>query len=210
MMVTFIATLIHIFSIGYMSDELQETVEDHPVHTAARSLPPPRAVRPVLHVPVAVLLLDAQPWCWPTTCSRCSINAGNWSAFARICWSASISSGKARPTRPTRRSSRTASAATPGSSSGCSSSGRPSALSTSKTSSAWSASPTLPRRAGAGWCWAVQFLRGRSRPTAERRSDSIWARSRTGRSAPARWPCCSRASSTAAASRASGRTTSKP
>lgn len=33
-MVTFIATLIHIFSIGYMAEELQETVEDHHVHTA--------------------------------------------------------------------------------------------------------------------------------------------------------------------------------
>ncbi len=33
-MVTFIATLIHLFSIGYMSDELQKTVEDHEVHTA--------------------------------------------------------------------------------------------------------------------------------------------------------------------------------
>ena len=32
-MVTFIATLIHLFSIGYMSDELQQTVEDHQVHT---------------------------------------------------------------------------------------------------------------------------------------------------------------------------------
>jgi len=34
LMVTFIATLIHIFSIGYMSEELQDTVEDHQVHTA--------------------------------------------------------------------------------------------------------------------------------------------------------------------------------
>lgn len=33
LMVTFVATLIHIFSIGYMSEELQETVEDHQVHT---------------------------------------------------------------------------------------------------------------------------------------------------------------------------------
>jgi NADH-quinone oxidoreductase subunit L len=33
-MVTFIATLIHLFSIGYMSDELKPTVEDHEVHTA--------------------------------------------------------------------------------------------------------------------------------------------------------------------------------
>jgi NADH-quinone oxidoreductase subunit L len=33
-MVTFIATLIHLFSIGYMADELQATVEDHEVHTA--------------------------------------------------------------------------------------------------------------------------------------------------------------------------------
>ena len=33
MMVTLVATLIHLFSIGYMSDELQETVEDHEVHT---------------------------------------------------------------------------------------------------------------------------------------------------------------------------------
>src|SRR5262249_12993664 len=33
LMVTFIATLIHIFSIGYMSDELQQTVEDHQVHS---------------------------------------------------------------------------------------------------------------------------------------------------------------------------------
>jgi NADH-quinone oxidoreductase subunit L len=31
-MVTFIATLIHLFSIGYMADELPETVEDHQVH----------------------------------------------------------------------------------------------------------------------------------------------------------------------------------
>jgi NADH-quinone oxidoreductase subunit L len=31
-MVTFIATLIHLFSIGYMSEEEQETVEDHHVH----------------------------------------------------------------------------------------------------------------------------------------------------------------------------------
>jgi NADH-quinone oxidoreductase subunit L len=33
-MVTFIASLIHLFSIGYMSDELQPEVEDHQVHTA--------------------------------------------------------------------------------------------------------------------------------------------------------------------------------
>jgi NADH-quinone oxidoreductase subunit L len=35
-MVTFIATLIHIFSIGYMSDELQEQVEDHQAHVTRR------------------------------------------------------------------------------------------------------------------------------------------------------------------------------
>jgi NADH-quinone oxidoreductase subunit L len=34
LMVTFVATLIHIFSIGYMSEELQPTVEDHQVHVA--------------------------------------------------------------------------------------------------------------------------------------------------------------------------------
>jgi NADH-quinone oxidoreductase subunit L len=34
LMVTFIATLIHLFSIGYMADELQPEVEDHQVHTA--------------------------------------------------------------------------------------------------------------------------------------------------------------------------------
>jgi NADH-quinone oxidoreductase subunit L len=33
-MVTFIATLIHIFSMGYMADELQPIVADHQVHTA--------------------------------------------------------------------------------------------------------------------------------------------------------------------------------
>jgi NADH-quinone oxidoreductase subunit L len=33
-MVTFIATLIHLFSIGYMADELQPEVADHQVHTA--------------------------------------------------------------------------------------------------------------------------------------------------------------------------------
>jgi NADH-quinone oxidoreductase subunit L len=33
-MVTFVATLIHVFSIGYMSEELQPEVEDHQVHTA--------------------------------------------------------------------------------------------------------------------------------------------------------------------------------
>ena len=32
LMVTFIAAFIHVFSIGYMGDELQETVEDHQVH----------------------------------------------------------------------------------------------------------------------------------------------------------------------------------
>jgi NADH-quinone oxidoreductase subunit L len=32
-MVTFIATLIHLFSIGYMSEENQRVVEDHEVHT---------------------------------------------------------------------------------------------------------------------------------------------------------------------------------
>jgi NADH-quinone oxidoreductase subunit L len=32
LMVTFIATLIHLYSIGYMSDETQESVEDHQVH----------------------------------------------------------------------------------------------------------------------------------------------------------------------------------
>jgi len=34
LMVTFVATLIHIFSIGYMKEEMQATVEDHHVHTA--------------------------------------------------------------------------------------------------------------------------------------------------------------------------------
>lgn len=33
LMVTFIATLIHLFSIGYMSDELAAVAEDHHVHT---------------------------------------------------------------------------------------------------------------------------------------------------------------------------------
>ncbi|HZY87675.1 MAG TPA: proton-conducting transporter membrane subunit, partial [Gemmataceae bacterium] len=33
-MVTFIATLIHLFSMGYMADELKPEVEDHEVHTA--------------------------------------------------------------------------------------------------------------------------------------------------------------------------------
>src|SRR5262245_2323893 len=33
LMVTFVATLIHLFSIGYMSEELQTTVADHQVHT---------------------------------------------------------------------------------------------------------------------------------------------------------------------------------
>ena len=32
-MVTFIASLIHLFSIGYMSEELHPIVEDHEVHT---------------------------------------------------------------------------------------------------------------------------------------------------------------------------------
>jgi NADH-quinone oxidoreductase subunit L len=33
-MVSFVATLIHLFSIGYMADELKPSVEDHEVHTA--------------------------------------------------------------------------------------------------------------------------------------------------------------------------------
>src|SRR5207248_4846173 len=38
LMVTFIATLIHIYSIGYMGDELKSIVEDHEVHTAGGHL----------------------------------------------------------------------------------------------------------------------------------------------------------------------------
>lgn len=34
LMVTFIATLIHLFSIGYMGEEVKRVVEDHEVHTA--------------------------------------------------------------------------------------------------------------------------------------------------------------------------------
>src|SRR5207302_6724279 len=33
-MVTFVGSLIHLFSMGYMDDELKTTVEDHEVHTA--------------------------------------------------------------------------------------------------------------------------------------------------------------------------------
>src|SRR5258708_27593485 len=33
-MVTLIASLIHLFAIGYMSDELTEDYEDHQVHTS--------------------------------------------------------------------------------------------------------------------------------------------------------------------------------
>jgi NADH-quinone oxidoreductase subunit L len=33
LMITLVATLIHVFSIGYMSEELQPVVEDHQVHT---------------------------------------------------------------------------------------------------------------------------------------------------------------------------------
>jgi NADH-quinone oxidoreductase subunit L len=38
LMVSFIATLIHIFSIGYMSDELAQKVEDHQVHVGHHHL----------------------------------------------------------------------------------------------------------------------------------------------------------------------------
>jgi NADH-quinone oxidoreductase subunit L len=38
LMVSFIATLIHVFSIGYMGEEDQEMVEDHEVHTAGGHL----------------------------------------------------------------------------------------------------------------------------------------------------------------------------
>jgi NADH-quinone oxidoreductase subunit L len=38
LMVTFIATLIHLFSIGYMGEEDHEMVEDHEVHTAGGHL----------------------------------------------------------------------------------------------------------------------------------------------------------------------------
>ncbi len=37
-MVTLVASLIHLFSIGYMGEELRETVTDHEVHTAAGHL----------------------------------------------------------------------------------------------------------------------------------------------------------------------------
>jgi proton-translocating NADH-quinone oxidoreductase chain L len=35
-MVSFVATLIHIFSLGYMAEELQEVVEDHQAHVARK------------------------------------------------------------------------------------------------------------------------------------------------------------------------------
>jgi NADH-quinone oxidoreductase subunit L len=38
LMVTLVSTLIHLFSIGYMSEELEPTVEDHEVHTASGHL----------------------------------------------------------------------------------------------------------------------------------------------------------------------------
>ena len=38
LMVTLIATLIHIFSIGYMGDELEPIVEDHQVHTVKEAI----------------------------------------------------------------------------------------------------------------------------------------------------------------------------
>src|SRR5438132_8678127 len=38
LMVTFIGSLIHLFSIGYMSNELEPIVEDHQVHTEAGHL----------------------------------------------------------------------------------------------------------------------------------------------------------------------------
>ena len=60
-MVTFIATLIHLFSMGYMAEELERDGRGPSRPHRTRPPAPPRPLRPVLHVPVAVLLLDAQP-----------------------------------------------------------------------------------------------------------------------------------------------------
>ena len=120
-MVTFIATLIHIFAIGYMNDETEETVEDHHAvvheetadahghhgdhaHFRRRG----RYNRFFMFF-VAVLLFDVEPDSSRQPASRCLL-AGNWSASARICSSVSTLSGEVRQTRPTRRSSPTASA----------------------------------------------------------------------------------------------------
>src|SRR5260370_16629442 len=47
-MVTFVAMLIHLFSMGYMADELQPIVEDHETHVPHAHLRPPARSGPPL------------------------------------------------------------------------------------------------------------------------------------------------------------------
>ena len=65
-LVTLVALLVQLYSLGYLHDE------------------PPAGARPLLHLPVALRVLDDGRWCSRrTSCS--SSSAGSWSASARTC-----------------------------------------------------------------------------------------------------------------------------
>ena len=84
LMVTFVATLIHLFSIGYMSGRIAADGRGPPGPRRPRPFPAPRPFRSILPLPVALLLLDAQPSPGGQPLPGVP-RAGSWSASARIC-----------------------------------------------------------------------------------------------------------------------------
>ena len=83
-MVTLVASCIHVYSFGYMREELDVVTDPMVTLADGRPLAAPRAVLPVLPVPVALLLQHVGTGAWPATSPWCS-SSGNWSASAPIC-----------------------------------------------------------------------------------------------------------------------------
>ena len=71
-MVTFIATLIHLFSIGYMGDELERDGRGPPGPHRATATCTAAAASAGSSCSCRCSASRCSTWCWPTTSSRCS------------------------------------------------------------------------------------------------------------------------------------------
>lgn len=60
-MVTFIATLIHVYAMGYMHDELHDITDHEVTLSDGEHLRPSRSISPLLSVPFVILLQYAGP-----------------------------------------------------------------------------------------------------------------------------------------------------
>ena len=84
MMVTLIATCIHLFAMGYMGDELTDDYVDHFAHTAdgSTSIVPDASIGSLRFCRCSAL--PCWGLCWRATSSRC-LSSGNWSVSAASC-----------------------------------------------------------------------------------------------------------------------------